>query len=149
MFNRIYMTLLWSAMLGTISENKWCMLIFCWIILSFPLVWFCNGFGIKLRRKATRNSLWQKGAFLSKWVKWTKMFQRLLKVMNCYYDIRSRKHMNIWSVLTHRKIYSICSRSLIIFIVELKGRSFKWSELLNLFIRRIIWIGSHVVTFRI
>ena len=74
------------------------------------------------------------------------MFQCLLKVINCYYDSRSRKYMKIQSVLTHREILSICY--VIIFIVELKGRRFEWCESFNIYVRRIIWIRSHIFTFR-
>ena len=115
--------------------------------------WFCNGLGINLCRKATKNPLWKKWAFLSTWVWKTKMFQCLLKIIDCHKDNRSGKYMKIPSVLTHREIYSNCSLIPVIFIVErveafrdnlIHSYSSEWYEFLNIYIRRILSIGSHV-----
>lgn len=81
------------------------------------------------------------------------MFQCLLKIINCHKDNRSGKYMKIPSVLTHLEIYSNCFVIPVILIVErveafldklMHSYSSEWYELFNLYIRRILSIGSHV-----
>ena len=122
-----------------VSDARWSLIeyFFC-----FHWFWFCNGFGINKVVKLQKTLFDKSGPYYQSGLSERKCF----KVINCYYNSQSRKYMKIQSVLTHREIHSICY--VIIFIVELKGRRFEWCESFNIYVRRIIWIRSHIFTFR-